>query len=67
MSGCQGAVQKLLRRLGISGDETVHPLTGGHDGVECGDPAVSGLVEQVGAVEMQDVEEEHRKRLGRLR
>ena len=65
MPGGQRAVQKLLCGNGIRGDEPVDAVVGRHDGVQGGGADVGGLVEQVGAVEVQEVEEEHRQRLGR--
>ena len=67
MPGGQRHLQEPLGRLRIGGDQPVDPLIGRHDRVEGRQPVAGGFVEQIDAVEVQDVEEEHRQRLLRPR
>ena len=63
MAGGQRRVEKPCAAAASDGDQPVDPVLVGNDRVERRRRAVVGRVEQVGAVEMQEVEEEHRQRL----
>ena len=63
MTGFECDVEKPLRGVGVVGDQSVHPMGRRHDRVQGGHPLACRPVQQVFAVQMQQVEDEHRQRL----
>ncbi len=57
------AVQELGRLRGVGGEQPIDPLRRRHQRVQGGQPLGGRRVEQIDAVAVQDVEEEHRKPL----
>ena len=67
MSRGQRRIQEVGGGDRIRGDQPIDPVLRGRDVVERRRPFAGRCVEQVDAVAMQDVEEEHRQRLGGAR
>ena len=63
VTGVECDVEKPLRGVGVVGDQAIDAMGFRHDGVEGSDALAGGPVQQVFAVEMQQVEHEHRQRL----
>ena len=58
----QRVVEELPCRRRLGGDDARHPRAGGHERLDRGQALARGEVEEVAAVQMQDVEEERRER-----
>ena len=63
VTGGKGGRQERGRGLAVGGGQPVDALAGWNHRVECRETLRGGQVEQVGAVEVQQIEEEHRQRL----
>ena len=63
MAGRQRCVEEPSGFVGVRGDQPVHPVRGRNDGVERREPLGRGQIQEIFAIAVQHVEEEHRKLL----
>ena len=63
MTGVERDIEKPLCGVGVVGDQAIDAMGFRDDGVQGGDALAGWPVQQVFAVEMQQVEHEHRQRL----